>query len=166
MALRLYDLVLFPWERLLFAICALLLGWWLFGKISKCQTEVLKLSEQADYILRSPPCNEQRDIYSGVVDCDALRHKLDSNYHEEVWWSCFLNTFMFYRSWMGIAAVLAVGYAVFTRWQPRPEQPVYYAPPRRRLSYDSHIRQIEHRPRSSVRIRPWRSSEDDTSDSE
>jgi len=158
------DVVLFPWERLLFGICTLLLAWWLYGKVEKCQREVNQLAGQAEYILRSPPCNEQRDVYGGVLDCEALRRKLDYNYHEEVWWSCFLNTFIFYRSWFGIAAVLFVAYVLFARVQLTPREVAISAP---RIHYRRRpMIAYENTPRSRVRIRPYRSSEDDTSDSD
>jgi hypothetical protein len=108
----LYDLVLFPWERLILLSCLALGLWWLYGKVSRCQAEVNAVVREATTIVNSSPCNEQREIFRRAINCEEYARKLEPEYQEEVWWTCFLNTFIFYRSWVGLAIFAVAVYAV------------------------------------------------------
>ena len=136
----LYELVQFPWERLILLSCLAVGSWWLYGKVSRCQAEVSGIIDHAQYIVHSSPCNEKRDRFKDAINCEEFARKLQPEYQEELWWSCFLNTFIFYRSWMGLAVFGAVIYAIASvcrvpKYKPpkpviRPERRIrYYDPP-------------------------------------
>jgi len=173
----LHDLVAFPWERLLYVLIGAAVLWWLWGKVARCQGEVNTMLNNALYVVNSAPCNEDRDNFKDAIDCDAFHRKLDSTYHEELWWNCFLNTFIFYRSWIGLGAVGLLAYIVLQRTAtiapvavqqrsrdyspPRAlPQPIYYSESAPMRLLDSR----RTRRRSRPIIRPYRSSEDEDDD--
>ena len=98
----LYNFVQFPWERLILLLIVGLGGGWMYGKFSRCQQEVYGVVQEAEYIANSAPCNEKKDLFKNAVDCGEFTRKLAPEYQEEIWWSCFLNTFIFYRTWLGL----------------------------------------------------------------
>jgi hypothetical protein len=110
----LYDLVQFPWERLILLACLALGGSWLYGKVSRCQAEVDAVLREANTIVNSSPCNEQREIFKRAINCEEYARKLEPEYQEEVWWGCFLNTFIFYRSWVGLAIFGVAVYVIIS----------------------------------------------------
>ena len=143
----LYDLVQFPWERLILLACLVLGTSWLYGKVARCQAEVSTLLKEARSIVNSSPCNEQRELFKHAFRCEDYERRLEPEYQEEVWWTCFLNTFIFYRSWLGLIIFGIAIYAVVSvcrvpaykplKPKPRPRPEIHYYPDPALLEYPS-----------------------------
>jgi hypothetical protein len=108
----LYDLVQFPWERLILLLVLALGVSWMYGKVSKCQVEVARVLDEAERIVNSAPCNEDKELFKHAIRCDEYARKLEPEFQEEIWWTCFLNTFIFYRSWVGLGIFALVVYGI------------------------------------------------------
>jgi hypothetical protein len=161
----LYELVQFPWERLILLACLLLGSWWLYGKVARCQAEVNAVLREADTIVNSSPCNELREVFKRAINCEEYARRLQPEYQEEVWWSCFLNTFIFYRSWVGLGIFALVVYGLVSVCRVpayKPPKPVarirYYSDPPPLLEYPDD-RRVSRKRRS--REVSYESSEDD-----
>ena len=159
----LYELVQFPWERLILLACIGLGGSWLYGKVARCQAEVNSVLKEADTIVNSSPCNEQRELFKRAINCEEYARRLEPEYQEEVWWSCFLNTFIFYRSWVGLAIFGLVVYAIVSVCRvPKYKAPKAVIRPRAELRYYSDPPLLEDR--RSPRKRRSRESSSESSD--
>jgi hypothetical protein len=141
-----YDLVQFPWERLILLSCLILGSWWLYGKVAKCQAEVNLVVNEAKYIINSSPCNEKREKFKNAIKCEEFSRKLEPEYQEEIWWTCFLNTFIFYRSWVGLAIFGLTIYGIVSVCR----VPKYKAPKKvvryPRIPYRPEPQRLEYRP--------------------
>lgn len=112
-----------PWGRLMTVLAVIGVAIWLGGKYTRCRSVVRYNNDEAEFAYKQLRCNaiDNHNFPSIRQDCKKYQAHLHDDFQDDLWWTCFANTFFFYRTWSGMLSTGVLLAVIWWNWLRQPQ---------------------------------------------